>query len=167
MQDSASGLTACLWTANVKENIRHEYPLYTYAPRRDSVVAFSTPTTCTLPNGCELTGGQPQPSVPGPRRPTPDTSLRLVPYPHGVRPSVACQTWTSRRIFASSRPRASGCRAHQAGSRIPGFSKRRGTKTKRRLKEPLFEPIKISASRVIGRLRPDAVETLPKKETAK
>jgi len=149
-----------------------EYParissLYAYAPRRDSVVAFSTPAICTLPNGCELTGGQPPASVPAGERPR-QTYLRgLVPYPNSVRPSVACQTRTPRRMFPGAGPPASGWRAHQAGSRIPGFSKRRSTKTKKRLKGSLSEPIKISASRAIGRLRPDAVEKLPEKETAK
>jgi len=149
-----------------------EYParissLYAYAPRRDSVVAFSTPATCTLPNGCELTGGQPPASVPAGERPR-QTHLRAL-FPTRI---VSAQASLAKhglpeRMFPGAGPPASGWRAHQAGSRIPGFSKRRSTKTKKRLKGSLSEPIKISASRAIGRLRPDAVEKLPEKETAK
>ena len=84
----------------VDSKCQGEYParissLYAYAPRRSSVVAFPTPTTCTPPDGSELTGGQPQRPVPARGRPR-RTHLvgAFFPTLHGVRPSLACQTWT-------------------------------------------------------------------------
>jgi hypothetical protein len=90
-----------------------EYParissLYAYAPRRSSVVAFPTPTTCTA------TDGQPQRPVPARGRRRRTHLGAFFPTLHGVRPSLACQTWALRADVSKCRC-ARKCIARRSG----------------------------------------------------
>jgi len=125
------GLTACLWSANVKENIRREYPLYVHMPRDDILQLRFDSHSMRLAKRLRVDGRVATTTGPSPGTSTPDTSPRIDLYLHDLRPSVARQNadFSSGRFKVLARPQVPGAPIGQS-SQIPGPPQRRGTRTK-------------------------------------
>jgi hypothetical protein len=99
---------------------QREYParissLYAYAPRRNSVAAFSTRATSASLCGPELAGRQPQPPIPATRSTSRAHLPALaIPASYDIRPSLHGQPWTARADVPKCR-RARQCVARQSG----------------------------------------------------
>jgi hypothetical protein len=130
------GLSLKTWPPAVDGEYQGEYQarissLYADAPRRNSMVAFPTPTTSTPPCASEsVQAGATSDS--SRTKSTPGTSSRL---------GGPCLVWSPsklarpnmvppiRRSKVPARPQVSGAPTRQ-GSQIPGSPQTRGTKTK-------------------------------------